>query len=48
MKRKLTLTMVFAFTFLLSTVAFGAYHHEGENDAANFLIAYPDKENKLP
>lgn len=28
---------------LLATAAWGAYHHQGEQDAAQFLTAYPDK-----
>jgi hypothetical protein len=30
-------------TLLLGPSVFGAYHHEGESDAAKFLEAYPDK-----
>lgn len=42
MKGKVTLAAAIALAVLLSTVAFAAYHHEGESDAANFLSAYPD------
>ncbi|MBW1893739.1 MAG: hypothetical protein JRI91_08610 [Deltaproteobacteria bacterium] len=41
MKKKLIVVITLASVFLLGAAAFGAYHHEGESDAANFLSAYP-------
>ena len=36
---------IFVVCCLLVVPAFAAYHHEGEEDANNFLAAYPDKKN---
>ncbi|RJP76099.1 MAG: hypothetical protein C4522_19225 [Desulfobacteraceae bacterium] len=41
MKKKSIIFIVPACIFLLCAIAFAAYHHEGESDAANFLAAYP-------
>jgi len=45
MKKTTVLAILFSLIFFLVTGATGyaAYHHEGENDANNFLTAYPDK-----
>ncbi len=43
MKKWIGGVAVFAVLLLCSSVAFTAYHHEGEMDSGNFLEAYPDK-----
>ena len=43
MKRLRTLCLGIAALALFSGTAFGAYHHQDEQDAPKFLQAYPDK-----
>lgn len=44
MKRAALMTMCLALVTLgIVTASFSAYHHEGEKDSPNFLLAYPDK-----
>lgn len=47
-KHIVVIGLLLAVCMWFGTGAFAAYHHEGENDAANFLSAYPTKaETKL-
>jgi hypothetical protein len=43
MKKKILVFGSALFVILMASVAFSAYHHEGEEDTAKFLEAYPDK-----
>ncbi len=43
MEKKMIFIVSLLFVMLMATVAFSAYHHEGENDANNFLAIHPDK-----
>ena len=45
MKRIRFLSAAMLVFFMVATVAFAAYHHEGEQDSPNFLATYPDKAN---
>jgi len=42
MKQKPAIIILLAGIFAFATVAFAAYHHEGEKDADKFLTAYPE------
>ncbi|MCP4750601.1 MAG: hypothetical protein GY866_06890 [Proteobacteria bacterium] len=43
MKAKMIFVCFLAITLFSTSLAWAAYHHEGEKDAAKFLEAYPDK-----
>jgi len=43
MKKKFIAISIFIFFMITASMAFSAYHHEGEMDSDNFLEVYPEK-----